>query len=159
MPASLTTPPPIGPAPPPSTSPALPRWEHFDHGADIGVRGWAPTKAGAFEQAAQALMAVVTTPGQVRPAVAVPLACRAADDESLLVAWLNALVYEMATRRMLFSDFDVTIADHRLHARARGEPLDIARHQPAVELKGATWTALRVARSQGGWLAQVVVDV
>ena len=144
---------------PPSPPPALPRWEHFDHGADIGVRGWAPTKAGAFEQAARALAAVIATPGQVRPAVAVALSCRAADDEALLVAWLNTLVYEMATRRMLFSDFEVGIADHRLHARARGEPLDAARHQPAVEIKGATWTALRVAPSQGGWLAQTVVDV
>jgi tRNA nucleotidyltransferase (CCA-adding enzyme) len=158
MPASLPTPSPIGPALP-APQRALPRWEHFDHGADIGVRGWAPTKAGAFEQAAQALAAVITAPGQVRPAVAVALSCRAADDEALLVAWLNALVYEMATRRMLFSKFEVSIADHRLHARARGEPLDITRHQPAVEVKGATWTALRVAPSQGGWLAQVVVDV
>jgi len=158
MPASLPTPSPIGPAPAPP-QPALPRWEHFDHGADIGVRGWAPTKAGAFEQAARALAAVIATPGQVRPAVAVALSCRAADDEALLVAWLNTLVYEMATRRMLFSDFEVGIADHRLHARARGEPLDAARHQPAVEIKGATWTALRVAPSQGGWLAQTVVDV
>lgn len=158
MRASSPIPSPIGP-PSPSPQPALPRWEHFDHGADIGVRGWAPTKAGAFEQAARALTAVVTAPEQVRPAVAVPLSCRAADDEALLVAWLNALVGEMAIRRMLFGEFEVAIADHSLHARARGEPLDTARHQPAVEIKGATWTALRVAPSQGGWLAQAVVDV
>ena len=28
------------------------RWEHFEHGADIGVRGIGPTPASAFEQAA-----------------------------------------------------------------------------------------------------------
>jgi tRNA nucleotidyltransferase (CCA-adding enzyme) len=35
----------------------------------------------------------------------------------------------------------------------------VQRHQPAVEVKGATYTALRVAPIEGGWLAQTVVDV
>ena len=48
---------------------------------------------------------------------------------------------------------------HRLHARALGEPLERARHEPAVEVKGATYTALRVAPADGGWVAQAVVDV
>lgn len=134
------------------------RWEHFDHGADIGVRGIASTKAGAFEQAALALAAVVTPPQQVTPAQQVRVDCRAADDETLLVAWLNALVFEMATRHMLFHDFEVTLADHRLHATARGEPLTPA-HDAAVEIKGATCTALKVRRDDGQWVAQAVVDV
>ena len=36
-----------------------------------------------------------------------------------------------------------------LVARAFGEPVEVARHQPAVEVKGATWTGLRVARGAG----------
>ena len=39
-------------------------------------------------------------------------------DEVLLVDWLNALTYEMATRRMLFARFAVTIVDHTLVASA-----------------------------------------
>jgi tRNA nucleotidyltransferase (CCA-adding enzyme) len=36
----------------------------------------------------------------------------------------------------------------------------VERHQPAVEVKGATYTALKVARDeQGRWVAQCVVDV
>ena len=136
------------------------RWEHFEHGADIGVRGIAPTRAGAFEQAALALTAVLTDPRAVRPAQAVEIACEAPDDELLLVAWLNAVVSEMALRRMLFSRFEVQLDGTRLHAQARGEPVDVARHRPAVEVKGATCTALRVARGDDGpWVAQTVVDV
>lgn len=136
-----------------------PRWEHFDHGADIGVRGWGPSESAAFEQAALALTAVVTEPRAVAAHTAVPIRCQAADDELLLAAWLNALVYEMAVRRMLFSRFEVLIDGHRLQAVAHGEPVDVARHRPAVEVKGATLTALRVAREGDGWLAQMVVDV
>jgi tRNA nucleotidyltransferase (CCA-adding enzyme) len=135
------------------------RWEHFEHGADIGVRGVAPTKAGAFEQAALALTAVVTDPARVLPREAVPIRCEAPDDELLLASWLNAVVGEMATRRMLFGRFEVQLEGTRLVARALGEPTSMARHEPAVEVKGATCTELRVAPADGGgWLAQTVVD-
>ena len=89
-----------------------------------------------------------------------PIACEAADDELLLGAWLNAIIYEMAVRRMLFARFHVELLDRRLQATASGEPMSIERHEPAVEVKGATYTALRVARTDdGGWMAQTVVDV
>lgn len=136
------------------------RWEHFDHGADIGVRGLGPTPAAAFEQAALALTGVLTDPSRVEPREAVAIDCEASDDESLLVRWLNAVVYEMAVRRMLFGRFEVELDGHRLHARAFGEPASSERHEPAVEVKGATYTALRVGRTDdGAWLAQTVVDV
>jgi len=70
------------------------------------------------------------------------------------------LIYAMATRNMLFGRFDVRIDDGSLTAKAWGEALDRARHQPAVEVKGATYTALSVARRDDGvWVAQCVVDV
>lgn len=135
-------------------------WQHFEHGADIGVRGLGASKAGAFEQAALALMAVIVEPGRVAALESVPITCEAADDELLLVAWLNALVYEMAVRHMLFARFSVAIDGLCLQATALGEPLSMQRHQPAVEVKGATFTALRVAQTDDGlWLAQTVVDV
>jgi tRNA nucleotidyltransferase (CCA-adding enzyme) len=135
-------------------------WEHFEHGADIGVRGMGSTKAAAFEQAALALTAVLTDPAGVAAREPVPISCRASDDELLLLAWLNALVSEMALRRMLFGRFEVSLTPGGLEAVAHGEPLDALRHDPAVEVKGATCTELRVAPSpQGGWLAQTVVDV
>lgn len=135
-------------------------WEHFDHGADIGVRGFAATKAGAFEQAALALTAVITDPADVSQRDVIDIACEAPDDELLLAHWLNAIVSQMALRRMLFGRFEVQLDGHRLSAHAWGEPASVQRHRPAVEVKGATCTALRVAPVEpDGWLAQTVVDV
>ena len=136
------------------------RWEHFPHQADMGVRGIGPTKEEAFAQAALALTAVITDPGAVAAKEPVALACEAPDDELLLVDWLNAIVYEIATRKMLFGRFDVRIEGRRLTAVAWGERIEGARHQPAVEVKGATYTALSVGQDPGGaWIAQCVVDV
>ena len=40
------------------------------------------------------------------------------------------------------------------------EEIDIARHQPTVEVKGATYTELKVVQeTDANWLAQCVVDV
>ena len=100
------------------------RWEHFPHGADIGVRGIAPTKAGAFEQAALAMTAIVADP-----------------------------------RRLLFRRFQVELDGTRLRAKAWGEPIDLRRHRPGVEVKGATYTALSLRRQGDEWVAQCVVDV
>lgn len=136
------------------------RFETFAHGADVGVRGFGATRARAFEAAALALTSVVTEPEAVRPVQALELRCTGTDDELLLYAWLNELVRQMALRGMLFARFDVAIEGERLRATAWGEPVDVARHQPAVEVKGATFTELRVApRADGTWLAQCIVDV
>ena len=136
------------------------RWQHFRHEADIGVRGIGSTQAQAFEQAGLALTAAVTDPATVRHSQAVEIGCENSDPEFLFVDWLNALVYEMATRHMLFGRFEVRIDGARLAATAWGEAVDVARHHPAVEAKGATLTELKVARVPSGeWLAQCVVDV
>ena len=135
-------------------------WEHFAHEADVGVRGIGPTREAAFEQGALALMHAIGDPTRVEVREVVDIVCEAPDDALLFVDWLNALVFEVATRGMLFARFQVRIQGQRLVGRAWGEPIDPARHEVAVEVKGATYTDLKVARRPGGgWLAQCVVDV
>ena len=135
-------------------------WEHFEHDADIGLRATASSRDGLFEAMAEALTALITDPGSVRTVESVPIRCEAPDDALLLADWLNALVYEMATRRMLFGDWRVSIENHALDAVATGEPVDRARHQPVVEVKGATYTSLSVNQdSAGTWHGQCIVDV
>lgn len=135
-------------------------WEHFPHLADIGIRGVGDTLEQAFAQTATALTAVITDPDRVEPRVAVDIQCENADREMLLADWLNALIYEMDTRKMLFGEFSVTLDGPRLRGRAMGETIDMEKHQPAAEVKGATYTALKVEQApDSGWTAQCVVDV
>lgn len=141
----------------PATAPA--DWEHFPHDADVGVIGRGPTPEAAFEQAALALTAIVTT-ADVRPERAIEVSCSRADRELLFVDWLDAIIFEMAVRDMIFGRFAVRLAGDGLAGTIWGEPVDAARHQPACEPKGATLTALRVAQeSDGSWSARCVIDV
>ena len=134
-------------------------WSHFSHDADIGLRGRGPSKASAFEEIATALTAVTTDVSQVEARKSIRVICEAPSDEVLLVDWLNALIYEMAVRKMLFCDFDVELSNGRLLANVKGEPVDRTRHQPAVEVKGATFTALAVRKNNDEWVVECVVDV
>jgi SHS2 domain-containing protein len=134
-------------------------WQLFAHDADVGVMGTGASAAEAFAQAARALTAVVTD-ADVEPALSVDVHCEAPDLELLFVEWLNAVIYEMAVRKMLFSRFAVTVADGKLDGTLWGERVDVLRHAPAAEPKGATYTALKVAQSaDGNWTAACVVDV
>jgi SHS2 domain-containing protein len=90
--------------------------------------------AEAFEQAAVALTAIVTD-AEVAENTSVEVACEARDVELLFVEWLNAIIYEMAVRNMVFGQFKVAISDMRLQGTMWGEPIDQVRHAPACEPK------------------------
>ena len=135
-------------------------WEHFSHAADVGVRGFGASVEQAFEQAALALTAIVTDINRVQQAETVKVTCACPDQELLFVDWLNAVIYAMVTRNMLFSRFRVEIRDGKLTGTLGGEAIDRARHEPAVEPKGATYTELKVMQQEDGrWCAQCIVDV
>ncbi|HJW04295.1 MAG TPA: archease [Azospira sp.] len=139
-------------------------WQTFSHAADIGVRGTGASLTEAFAGAAMALTAVICDPAQVAAHQPVAIRCTAPDRELLLLDWLNALIYEMATCHLLFSRFDLSIEPGQdglsLRATAWGEAVDVARHQPAAEIKGATFCELAVVQeTDGSWRAQCVVDV
>jgi len=124
-------------------APALaPRWELYSHDADIGIRGFGSTIGAAFEAIGVALTAAVCEPVTVHARTPVTVRCSAADIESLLYDWVNAIVYEMAVRRMLFSRYEAGIDGHELHGTLWGEPLEIRRQD-----------------ANGSWVAQCVIDV
>jgi SHS2 domain-containing protein len=135
-------------------------WEHYQHPADMGIRSFGPNLAGAFEQAALALTAVITDLQTIEPREKVEINCQEQDNELLFVGWLNALLYEMATRRMLFGRFEVKIKNGRLNANVWGEAINVEKHNPTVEVKAATYGDLKVEQDKNGdWMAQCVVDV
>ena len=135
-------------------------WEHFHHQADIGVRGIGKTIEQAFEEGAAALMAVMCSPENVAVKEQVLIQCEADETELLFADWLNSIIYEMDTRKMLFSRFEVDIAGKRLSGKIWGEKIDHEKHQTVVEVKAATYMMLKVEKNADGkWIAQCVVDV
>ncbi|MBN1788721.1 MAG: archease [Sedimentisphaerales bacterium] len=133
-------------------------WEHFSHQADIGIKAEADSLPGAFEDAASALTAIITEK-EIEPTEVVQVECSAENNEILLIDWLNAIIYEMAVRKMLFSKFEVEINSLKLSAKIWGEKIDYEKHAPAVEPKAMTYNQLSVKEENGKWTVRCVVDV
>ena len=135
-------------------------WEHYPHPADVGIRGFGQSPAEAFANAACALTAVIENLEKVAPRICVDIKCSENDVELLFNNWLSRLLYEMSTRGILFSKFNVKIEGENLTAKAWGEKVDRRKHHPTVEVKAATFTDLKVSKQDDGtWLAQCILDV
>ena len=135
-------------------------YETFDHTADLGLRIRADTLDGLFADAARGLFSVlVANLDDVQPVEEVTFALDPDEFDLLLFDWLAELLYTFETRRLLLAQFDVHVGDDGLRATARGEPLDPSRHVMAHEIKAITYHELKVQRSNGGWLAEVIVDI
>lgn len=134
-------------------------WEHFSHGADVGVRGIGKNVEEAFEMGAQALTMIVAEEHEIKSTESLEIQCHAPNLEILFFDWINAVIYEMDTRHMVFGSYDIHIHENDLKAKISGEPLDLAKHSSTVEPKGATMTELKVEKKGDSWIAQCIVDV
>ncbi len=142
-----------------------PGYETFEHGADIGIRGIGRSLEEAFVNAAKALFSLmVVNLEEVRPERRVEVKAEGESLEELFLDWLNRLLAEAGMENLVFSEFDCRIHTHSqqafsLEGWARGEPIDPERHELGEEVKGATYTMLKVDKEGDFWVAQCVVDV
>jgi SHS2 domain-containing protein len=135
-------------------------YETFEHTADLGLRIRAPDLDALFVEAARALFsALVEDLNSVQPLHRHDLQLSGDDKAYLLFDWLNELLYRFDTEHRLFSRFEVHIEGDQLRGSAWGEPLDRARHALEHEVKAITYHGLRVEPAEGGWLAEVIVDI
>lgn len=134
----------------------------FDHTADLGLRIYATDLADLFRTAAEALFDVmVTHRDQVEPRQSEQFDLAADSTDSLLLDWLNELIFRSETGHIVFCRFDVCIDPHgrSLTARVHGEPLDPQRHGLDHEVKAATHHGLMLVHDQDGWVAELILDI
>jgi SHS2 domain-containing protein len=135
-------------------------YETFEHTADLGLRIRAADLESLFTEAGRALFSVLVDDlSTVQPAQAQVLEVKGDDRVYLLFDWLNELLYRFETEHWLFSRFEVRFDEQGLVGTAWGEPVDTARHALAHEVKAITYHGLRVEPSEGGWLAELIVDI
>jgi SHS2 domain-containing protein len=135
-------------------------FELVDHTADVGVRAWAPRVKGVFEETAKAAFSLICDPLTIAQTEVVEVRVEADGLDLLLAAWINELVYEFETRRVLFVDFELTeLDDTHLVARVTGEQFDPARHAICGGVKAATLHELSLREGPDGWEGFVILDV
>jgi SHS2 domain-containing protein len=137
-----------------------PLYRTIEHTADIGIEVEAPDQAGIFVKSALALADLTFGLEAVSPVSQRVVAAEADSPEELLVAWLNEVLYISAVDGIVFSRFtDARLEGRRFSACGWGEKPDPALHAAEMEIKAATYHGLRFARTGGGWIARIILDV
>jgi SHS2 domain-containing protein len=132
----------------------------FEHTADLGLVVEAADLNALFAEAGRGFLSIlVENPKTVRPTCEANLEIKGAELDYLLFDWLNELLFHFERDHLLLSEFDVTVGELGLKAKARGEVLDCQRHELSHEVKAITYHQLEVKQADNGWQARVIVDI
>lgn len=131
---------------------------YFDHDADTGIIGRGATMEDSFEQAAQAMFALMGDLSAIQPKITFKIAFEEADIELAFVTWLNQLLAKAQADNVLLSTFHLERKGNLWQGEAKGDRWreDI---EHGIDVKGATLTMLSVKAIDGKWEAKCVVDV
>jgi SHS2 domain-containing protein len=135
-------------------------YEVFEHTADIGLHAYGSTLPELFIHAAQGMESLMVAPQQVQVQLSREIVVEGHDNISLLIAWLNELIFLFDTEYLLFRQFQIdTLTETQLKARASGEPYYAQRHDLSSAIKAVTWHEASVERMEDGYKARIIFDI
>jgi len=135
-------------------------FEIIEHTADIGIRAFGATAAEAFQNAAAGMFSLITDLDSIRETESFDVEVESEDIETLLVEWLNELLFLFESREAVLSRFEINeFTENSLKATVLGEALDPVRHALKTDIKAVTYHMLSVAEKDGRWVAQTIFDI
>jgi SHS2 domain-containing protein len=142
------------------------RYETFEHGADVGIRGYGETLEEAFSEVLKALTTLYVESidfNEVFPASEREVEVSADTLDELLVFFVNMAISLVSLEDVLVIGFQGRIEERECGYHLTGKfwviPFDVERFGYGVEVKGATFTQAKVEKIDKGWIVQCVVDV
>lgn len=135
-------------------------YEVFEHTADIGIHAYGNTLAELFLHAAQGMESLMVAPEQVQSVTIRKITVEGHDNVSLLIAWLNELIFLFDTDYLLLRDFVIeSMSETHLSAQAFGEVYNAHRHDLSSGIKAVTWHEASVTLSDEGYKARIIFDI
>ncbi len=135
------------------------RYEQFSHTADIGVRAFGRDLKELFSNAAFAMFDIIADLEGLKGELEQSFELSASDEEELLVAWLDELLYNFYTKEIIFFKFDIEeLSGTCLKAKALGRPVGSNRNRLKTEIKAATYSDLAIKKSDAGYSVEVIFD-
>jgi len=134
-------------------------FEVIDHTADIGIIARGGDPPALFSNAAAGMLSLLIDVDMLHKDVVREVGLEAADRETLLVQWLNELLYIIYTETLVLIKFDISIDGNRLVARCDGQNVDLKSHMFKREIKAATYHNLEIAERDGEYSARIIFDI
>jgi SHS2 domain-containing protein len=135
-------------------------FEIIDHTADIGIIAYGTDVRELFSNAALALFSLITELESIEEKSHLNLKVSSEDGDSLLVEWLNELIYFFDAKHLLFNRFDIeSLTLNELKSICHGEVFDPAKHKIKRGVKAATYHMLKLDKDSEGYRAQIILDI
>jgi len=136
------------------------QFEVIDHTADIGIIAYGRELGELMDNAACGMTSLMIDPGTIQTALSTKIELQEQDDVTLLVEWLNEIIYVLDAEGLIFREFAVAIsAGLKLSAVCYGEKLDTARHKLKREIKAATYHNLYIVKLNNVYSANIIFDI
>jgi len=134
-------------------------FEIIEHTADVAIRAYGTDMKQAFANAAKGMFSLITELDDVEEVMHRDIELTAPDQESLLVGWLNELIYLFDAENIIFKRFDITrLSNTHLKARSYGHKVDSSKHILKMGIKAATYHMLKIDKD-GDYKVQVLFDI
>lgn len=135
---------------------SAPPFEEIEHTADWALRVRGETLPELFVHAAQGMYHLLGAERMEEIVFVRSWTVKALDAESLLVEWLNELLYWTESKGELFDEFEIEEwGETQLRARTRGGPGRTMKKQ----IKAATFHNLKIEKTDDGYETVIVFDV
>lgn len=130
--------------------------EEIEHTADWRIRVRGANLEALFRNAAQGMLQLMQGKAQQGEAQIQRIELNAVDIESLLVSWLEELLFVMETQHLVFIEISFqSIQPNHLVAEVSFAPL-VELHK---EIKAVTYNELAVIKTNSEYTAAIVFDV
>jgi SHS2 domain-containing protein len=134
-------------------------FEELEHTADVRIRVRGAGLEELFSEAARALSHVIFGGAARDRGIRHHFSLEAEDLESLLAEFLSELLFLLDAEGIAFSGVEVELGEEELFAVVHGEPVDPDRHREGTEVKGISYSGLKIIKHAEGYVVDILLDV
>ncbi len=135
---------------------AVLRYKPLDHPSDIGIIAYGRDQREIFENAAYGMFSLMAELNQIEPKESFSIKVNGDDFESLLINWLNELIFFEDSKKILLKEFKINkLTKTEIEAQVKGEKINPDKHSLYRPVKAATYNQLQISKNQ----ARIIFDV
>ena len=132
------------------------KYKPLEHPSDVGIIAFGQNQKEIFANAAFGMFSLMADLGRVENKFTFKIKVKGEDKESLLINWLNELIFYEDSKKILLKDFNIKkLSDKALEAEVAGEKINMGKHFVYRPIKAATYNQLQISANQ----AKIVFDV
>ncbi|MFN3551388.1 MAG: archease [Endomicrobiia bacterium] len=136
------------------------KFDFIDHTADIGIRVYGKTLEELFVNSALGMYNVICEKfKKISPKQKYKNTLKAPDNETLIVSFLNDLLYQTFVNKLLFCEFEIKSfkSDISVTYICYGEEYNKNKHGHLIELKSATFHKIKIKKNSCGLFETTII--